>query len=113
MGGLLKGVQKLNISLDGLFTVYPPARLQEHSSRFEMNSITILDGGKFMFMGKAEDENKLEVILDGGLHVQGGGELEANYIHIEGNHMEVIILVIWAHMTCLNFIFPEPEARGI
>lgn len=92
-GGLLRGVATLNISLDGSFTVYPPARLNNSlSSRndFVMDSITILDGGVFKFMGTAEENNGLNVTLTGSLHIQGGGEFRTNNIYLQGQGQRIV-----------------------
>lgn len=92
-GGLLRGVATLNISLDGSFTVYPPARLNNSlSSRndFVMDSITILDGGVLKFMGTAEENNRLNVTLTGSLHIQGGGEFRTNNIYLQGQGQGIV-----------------------
>ena len=66
-----------------MFQVYPPAEL-DFSNRFEMNSISVLDGGVLAFEGTAEGDSKMEIILEGGLHVHGGGEVKTNNIYLEG-----------------------------
>ena len=87
-GGILRGVETLNISLDGSFTIYPPARLNNSAgttdNEFTLNSITVLDGGAFRYMGVAEDDNQMNVILNGSLHVLGGGEFHANNLNLQG-----------------------------
>ena len=64
-GGVLQGIHTLNISLDGVFTIYPPARLNTSShgslvsKELRLNSIIILDGGRFEFTGTTEDLDKV------------------------------------------------------
>ena len=87
-GGLLRGVETLNISLAGAFTVYPSVKHNATSvteeSSFSLNSITILDGGLFDYKGDAEHDNKLNIHLDGGLHIRGGGIFKVNNLYLEG-----------------------------
>ena len=87
-GGLLRGVETLNISLDGAFTVYPPVKHNATStteeSTFSLNSITILDGGLFDYKGDADNDNKLNILLDGSLHIRGGGIFKVNSLYLEG-----------------------------
>ncbi|XP_033745591.1 uncharacterized protein LOC117331105 [Pecten maximus] len=87
-GGVLQGVEKLNISMDGSFTIYPPAQLG-YSQKVVLNSIDILDGGFFNFQGNAENDSLIEIILDGGFHVHGGGEMQANNLVLRAVNITV------------------------
>lgn len=49
-----------------------------------MNSITILDGGLFEYKGDAANNNKLNIMLDGSLHIRGGGIFKVNNLNLEG-----------------------------
>lgn len=49
-----------------------------------MNSITILDGGLFEYKGDASNNNKLNIMLDGSLHIRGGGIFKVNNLNLEG-----------------------------
>jgi len=97
-GGLLKGVETLNISLDGTFTVYPPVKHNASSSTeestFSMNSITILDGGLFDYKGDTANDNKLNIFLDGSLHIRGGGIFQVNSLYLEGKNEECTLFYL-------------------
>ena len=100
-GGVLQGVHTLNVSLDGVFTIYPPARLNTSSSssssspssskELRLNSIVVLDGGRLEFTGSTEDADAMTIVLDGGLVVQGGGVLSANDLHVRGQSSGVVV----------------------
>ena len=87
-GGTVQGLQALNISLDGAFYVYPPEKENEGDvipvNEFELDSITILDGGVFEFFGEPDNDNKLDIKLNGSLTINGGGEFRTNNMYLEG-----------------------------
>ena len=84
-GGILRGVETLNISLDGSFIAYPPAQLgSDEPSVYNLNSITVLDGGLFKYIGYTEAGDGLIVNLDGGFAVRGGGLVEVNKLTLSG-----------------------------
>ena len=84
-GGVLRGVHTLNISLGGSFIAYPPAALGSgEPSHFNLDSISILDGGVFRYEGHAEQEDAVVISLDGSLVVHGGGQLIGNKITVKG-----------------------------
>ena len=115
-GGILRGVATLNISLDGSFTVYPPARLNNSHSNshdFVMDSITILDGGLFSFVGTAEGNNKLNVTLTGSLHIQGGGEFRTNNIYLQGQWPFSIMILTVSKMSLVTSVFWKVEMQNM
>lgn len=87
-GGTVQGLQKMNISLDGAFYVYPKEKENENDvmepNVFELDSIAILDGGLFEYFGEAVNDNKLDITLNGSLSINGGGEFRANNMYLEG-----------------------------
>jgi hypothetical protein len=54
-------------------------------NKFELNSITVLDGGLFQYYGEAVNDNKLDIKLNGSLIINGGGEFRTNNMYLEGN----------------------------
>lgn len=91
-GGVLQGIHTLNISLDGVFTIYPPARINNSDSpgskMIHFNSLSILDGGRFEFNGSAEENDDINIVLDGELAIQGGGIMSGNKMNITGELMK-------------------------
>ena len=86
-GGTLSGVHTLNISLDGAFIIHPKAKLDSGTeSVFNLNSITVLDGGVMRYEGVTAQNDGLVVNLEGGLVVQGGGVIEGNNIKVKGEY---------------------------
>ncbi|KAK3576663.1 hypothetical protein CHS0354_004948 [Potamilus streckersoni] len=92
-GGILESLNTLNISLNGAFILYPPARLNktqsDRSSTLYLNSISILDGGVFRYEGTPQNNDELRIVLDGGLVIRGGGELHANKLHLTAVNITV------------------------
>ncbi|KAL8620488.1 hypothetical protein ACOMHN_056880 [Nucella lapillus] len=93
-GGVLQGVHTLNLSLGGVFTIYPPARLnasggQQGAKELRLNSMVILDGGRFEFTGLTHSHDTLSVVLEGGLVVHGGGVMTGNNIHVSAVNITV------------------------
>ena len=86
-GGVLRGVHTLSISLGGSFIAYPPAALDSgESSHFNLDSISILDGGVFRYEGRTEQEDAVVISLDGSLVVHGGGQMFGNKITVKGTY---------------------------
>ena len=113
-GGVLQGIHTLNISLDGVFTIYPPARRNTShgslvSKELHLNSIIILDGGRFEFTGTTEDRDKLDIVLGGGLVVQGGGVMSGNYLNISGKEMTFVLALTF---VLIKFVVDIPEFRS-
>ena len=82
-GGILAGIQTLNISLGGAFRSYPPA---DHSAVVYdfLNTISVLDGGVFQFYGTAADGDLLNIVMNGSLMIRGGGEMIVNNLELYG-----------------------------
>ena len=82
-GGILAGVETLNISKGGAFHSYPPT---DHSAVVYdfLNTISILDGGLFEFHGTAADGDLLNIHMNGSLMIRGGGEMIVNNLELYG-----------------------------
>lgn len=52
------------------------------------NSLSILDGGRFEFNGSAEENDNINIVLDGELAIQGGGIMSGNKMNITGELMK-------------------------
>ena len=89
-GGVLAGVETLNISLGGAFHSYPPA---DHSPVVYdfLNTISILDGGLFEFHGTAADSDLLNIHMNGSLMIRGGGEMIVNNLELYGRYFEYLM----------------------
>ena len=84
-GGVLRGVHSLNVSLGGAFIAYPRAALNSgQRSHFRLHSVTVLDGGRFEYRGRAADADALVIELDGDFTVRGGGFVTANKLLLTG-----------------------------
>ena len=85
LGGVLRGMETLDISLGGAFTAYPAAKLgSAEASVFNLDSITVLDGGIFKYMGNTDNGDELTLSLAGDFEVQGGGTVEVNKLKLTG-----------------------------
>ena len=51
---------------------------------YNLNTISILDGGLFAYHGTAENDDVLTVNLAGDLVIRGGGEMWANRLRLTG-----------------------------
>lgn len=85
-GGTITGLETFNISRGGAVKVYPPSVTNPHYKPivYNLNTISILDGGVFTYYGTAEDEDVLEVNLAGDLMIRGGGEMYVNKMILDG-----------------------------
>ena len=91
-GGILAGVETLNISKGGAFHSYPPT---DHSAVVYdfLNTISILDGGLFEFHGTAADGDLLNIHMNGSLMIRGGGEMIVNNLELYGEYMYFVYIV--------------------
>lgn len=85
-GGTITGLETFNISRDGAVKVYPPSKDNPHykSIVYNLNTISVLDGGVFSYFGEAETNDELIVNLEGALIIRGGGEMNVNKMELTG-----------------------------
>lgn len=85
-GGTITGLETFNISRGGAVKVYPPLSSNPHFRPivYNLNTISILDGGSFYYYGKAEESDVLTVNLTGDLMIRGGGEMYVNKMNLNG-----------------------------
>lgn len=85
-GGTITGLETFNISRDGAVKVYPPSKDDPHykSIVYNLNTISVLDGGVFSYFGEAETDDELIVNLEGALIIRGGGEMNVNKMDLTG-----------------------------
>ena len=85
-GGTITGLETFNISRGGAVKIYPPSVNDPHFKQivYNLNTISILDGGVFHYFGSAEAGDVLTVNLDGDLMIRGGGEMKANKLVLKG-----------------------------
>ncbi|WAR26294.1 hypothetical protein MAR_011998 [Mya arenaria] len=79
-GGTILGLETFNISRGGAVHVYPPEASNPHFKEivYDLNTISILDGGSFTYHGTAENNDVLTVNLAGDLMIRGGGVMTVN-----------------------------------
>lgn len=66
--------------------VYPPLISNPHFRPiiYNLNTISILDGGTFFYYGYAEADDELTVTLAGDLMIRGGGAMYVNKMKLSG-----------------------------
>ena len=85
LGGLLRGVEILDVSLNSNFIIHPKSRLASDSnSVFIFEKVSIFDGGVIKYMGSAEAGDVLTMNVTSTLAVKGGGELHVNNLLLSG-----------------------------
>ena len=85
-GGTITGLETFNISRGGAVKVYPPSRDNPFYKDIEYNldTISVLDGGEFSYFGSAVEDDTLRVTLGGDLIVRGGGVMTVNNMELHG-----------------------------
>lgn len=85
-GGTITGLETFNISRGGAVRVYPPSINEPFFKNivYNLNTISILDGGEFIYYGTAEAADVLEINLNGDLMIRGGGVMKANKLKLKG-----------------------------
>ena len=85
-GGTITGVKTFNISRNGAVHVYPPTRnaTRHKTITYNLNTLSILDGGVFYYHGSLDNSDVFELNLEGDLLIRGGGEMFVNNLKLEG-----------------------------
>lgn len=100
-GGTITGLETFNISRGGAVKVYPPLASNPHfrPNVYDLNTISVLDGGSFYYYGEAEADDVFTVNLTGDLMIRGGGEMHVNKMKLNGE-------LISTFKTLLSNCFP-------
>ena len=59
---------------------------------YNLNTISILDGGSFSYHGTAENDDVLTVNLAGDLMIRGGGEMTVNKMVMNGEDVSATLV---------------------
>ncbi|KAL4226615.1 hypothetical protein ACF0H5_014598 [Mactra antiquata] len=90
-GGTITGLETFNISRGGAVKIYPPSIDNEFYKQivYDLNTISVLDGGLFAYYGTAENDDILEINLAGDLMIRGGGEMNVNKVNLNAINITV------------------------
>ena len=94
-GGTITGLETFNISRGGAVKVYPPLLSNPHYVPiiYNLNTISVLDGGLFQYYGYAEADDVLTVNLTGDLMIRGGGEMYVNKMKLNGKFSDTCFFI--------------------